>query len=533
MAGNWALQLVERTNYLPNGLPMTRGPISREEKCKVLVEALYHDNDDWSHQQNMNGFPSDHANEEFASVMMERLRIYNYCFIEGGIDVADVWSPQLGSSPLEFQHSMFPFLRIPGEGEDALLPTVVDLSTMHKVPLHPAQLDIHNHNRNFWRSWSNMAQGRGIVTTFSAKKFSDFFFRQLKVLQYHNNELPIQIIVQDNEFSDDFIAEIAAAGERTKQSLYLVKISKLLDPANQKYLSGWINKLLANLFNTFEEFILLDADVVPYAAPHTYFSTKEYTSTGLYMFQDRALLSETETICTDTLNSLEPSKQEVELLGSYLQFTHTMDLQGKTQEESTYTALFKKKLPHNVETGLVTANKKSKMFGLVTSLMLNLNTKLRACFWGDKEFYWLGPLFAGVSYTIEPTPAALTGFPLRRYENDIYQNTTLCDTHIAHVRDHELSWINGGLRTFKPEANINYKNIENPPAKMSGCLIPDPAHGPWVREKRVFGHIHCAAVVEPDLDLTPYGEVIRFDEETQQRTDDISKIWNSNIDEHV
>ena len=44
---------------------------------------------------------------------------------------------------------------------------------------------------------------------------------------------------------------------------------------------GYSNKILAMLFTSFEELILLDADVVPLVPPEEFFNSKQYKNQAL------------------------------------------------------------------------------------------------------------------------------------------------------------------------------------------------------------------------------------------------------------
>lgn len=186
----------------------------------------------------------------------------------------------------------------------------------------------------------------------------------------------------------------------------------------------------------------------------------------------------------------------------------------------------KSRYQHNLESGLVVLDKRHRLNCLLMSIMLNLNDKLSCCFLGDKEFFCLDQLYAGYNYTIEPLGAALTGFPIKIYEDNKYRRTEICDSHIAHVRRGHLSWINDGLRTFKPSYGIDYTNIENPRMEMNDVLLPDAKHDGWRMEFRDFGGIHCSSAVEVGSVVEPYAQVLWFDPEEYRKIEDISRIWN-------
>ncbi|CCK72377.1 alpha-mannosyltransferase KNAG_0J02990 [Huiozyma naganishii CBS 8797] len=501
------------------------GKVSRLQKCKILVSTLYYADTDWSNQLYLEPIISEAENFEVNSLVTERLRIYDFCFISGGLEISDVLEDHKMYNAKDLQHRMFPFMKQPAAGE-ILLPTITDLTTMQKLTYVTPEFDVERHNENPFKSWMELSDGKGIVTTFS-EPFSDFFFRQLKVLQYQENKLPIQIVVKNGEFTKEFLSKLSERGRQTGQRLFLVEYSEILEEKNVNLIRKYFNKLIANIFNTFEEFVLLDADAVPYSPIESFMELPEYKNTGIYMFRDRVVDNELDDTCLVTLEHLEPTIEEVELLGSTLLFTSEMQKTTGSVEESIYRKMMEDRMKENVETGLVVVNKKEKFAGLVMTLMLSFNHKLQACFHGDKEFYWLGPLFAGQSYSIEPKGAALTGFPQKKYKDGKYVSTKLCDFHIAHVRGNELFWINGGLKEFKPDAGQDTHGYENKAWKMNGVLIPKQEQGSWNLEETDYGNTFCAEAVEVGSNKPPQGEVIWFDEKTYNKVNDIAKLWNN------
>ncbi|CCK70055.1 alpha-mannosyltransferase KNAG_0D03070 [Huiozyma naganishii CBS 8797] len=505
------------------------GDLDRVEKCKILLDALYHEDPEWSNQVFLTGFKNDGDTFKYSALGTERFRIYDYCFLSGGLDIGDVLKGSKKYDALDFQHRMFPYLKVPKLGE-VLLPKITDLSTMAELSFITSDFDSKRHNENFWKSWREMSDGKGIITTFNPKAHGDYFLRQLKILQYQKNTLPIQILVRDGDFSDSFVRKLADAARRTNQKIYLVNYTAILDKSNMGEFKSYINKLAANLFNTFEEFILLDADAVPYFPLESYLELPDYQKTGMYMFRDRILDHRIDDACTTTLEHLEPSMEEAVLLGTSIMYTVSSNVVPTTPEEKVYVGMVREHIRENVETGLVVVDKKNKLPGLLMALALNLSKKLNACMYGEKEFYWLGPYFSGMSYSIEAKGAALTGFPEKMYDGFQYVNTKLCDFHIAHVRGKELSWINGGLREFKPGSGGQDEGYENKPWRMNGLLIPDEKLNEWVQTKAGFGLTYCATAIEVGSDQSPSGEVIWFDEKTYNKINDISKLWNEDGD---
>lgn len=62
----------------------------------------------------------------------------------------------------------------------------------------------------------------------------------------------------------------------------IVDLSPILDEKfAREQITSFHNKFFAAMFNTFEEVLLLDADVVPYVSLDEFFNLKGYKDTGL------------------------------------------------------------------------------------------------------------------------------------------------------------------------------------------------------------------------------------------------------------
>ena len=212
--------------------------------------------------------------------------------------------------------------------------------------------------------------------------------------------------------STESIAEISKIAKEAKQKVYLVDCSTVLDTEfSKKYISFFQNKWVATLFNTFKEYILLDADVVPFVESDYFFDSPSYRQSGILLFKDRVMKSEqTFSYCIEMLREVEPSGQERKSIGSKLIFDSSLPFSSINSEEaSVYYNFFKKLQLHHVDSGLVVVNKLEKLNGLLMSFMFNLNGKLQRCVYGDKEIFWLGQLYAGQDYSINPVDGGIIG----------------------------------------------------------------------------------------------------------------------------
>lgn len=305
--------------------------------------------------------------------------------------------------------------------------------------------------------------------------------------------------------------------------MYLITYTNLLDPKYVERLQSFNNKILASLFNTFDEYILLDADTVPFINPEEFFEIDEYKENGHYMFTDRQLNIRGDKNRLDFLKNLEPSLEEVDLINTEMIFT-SQTLNNKTKTAERGKLFFSDRVRHIGESGVLVTDKNKKIFGTLMSLMTILNPILSKAGHGDKEFFWLGPLYAGLSYAFEPSDAALMGFPIKEYDDSgKYTRTKLCDTHIAHAHNGRLLWTNGGLAKAKDD---KLTKEQNPRMELNGFLCSDRNHGLWQPTANILGGYHCAYAVEVGSSEAPHGYVGWLDLETFQEIDNISKVWN-------
>ncbi|CAI6405617.1 CFF_HP2_G0007250.mRNA.1.CDS.1 [Saccharomyces cerevisiae] len=529
--------------------------IAKSDKCRYIFEVLYKIDPDWDNAQTAKFYNVDGVDNTLASLLGERLRSYDYCFLSGQLDPTAIFANST-VNPHDLQNRMFPFLKkINEESKTVMWPIITDMTTGEAVPAPEVDMESSNFNGNFWSNWNRLSKGRGFVLTI-AEKDVPLFLKQLKVMESSKNELPFQIVSTGNELSAESIAKISETAKETEQRVYLVDCSTVLDTnfANT-YISFFQNKWVATLFNTFEEYILLDADVVPFVGSDYFFDSPSYRERGILLFKDRVMENEqTFQDCIEMLNEVEPSAQERRFIGSRLVFDSSLPFSSETSEEaSVYYNFFKKLRLHHVDSGLVVVNKLEKLNGLLMSFMLNLDGKLQRCVYGDKEIFWLGQLYAGQDYSINPVDGSIIGPVNEEPENDDGHKSGMyyiCSTQIAHSDSkNRLLWVNGGLKTCKilnsaeddfgrePEyfksryGDISkLKRIYDASLNVEGLIVPDVSVHPWMQIKECSNYMYCAYATgdghtNSELDE---GRLITFTEKELRYINDISRTWNAN-----
>lgn len=524
-----------------------------DKKCRYMIDAIYSADEGWTNQLMTKYHGSEEVNDIITSLLGERVRLFDYCFLSGGLKVGEVMNmdslisvDNLGT-PGDFMQRMFPFLR---QG-NSIWPRMYDLrrGTELKIP-SMAQ----DSSANFWNNWIESSRGKGVALTFNPAELT-LFHNQLRVLSKLNNTLPVQVITSGFEFTKIQIEQLSQFVMDTDQEVTLVDCGSILvKEFAQDHIKEYINKWLAALFNTFEEVILLDVDTVPFINVGKFFEEPQYQATGMALFKDRAMMNEhTYEYCTEALAGLEPSHEENKLMGTKLLFESTQGGLPKTEAAVVYQKFFQDNVLHHVDSGLVPVKKINNFGGLLFSFMMNLDSKIRRCLHGDKEFFWLGQLYAGKNYAMYPEDAGVIGLledtPMEALTQTSY---TICGSQLAHTlysptkEIHQLVWANGGLSTCKVPQGAEkdferlpdyfmarYGDVETTkqlyaaPVHIQAMIIPDTQKAPWFQLSECGDNAFCTSAIEDTEDgRNSVSTLIQFTQKEQEFLDSISFAWN-------
>lgn len=513
------------------------------DQCIMLVEESIRQ---W-HQT-----PSDRDDSLF--LLTEQLRVYDYCFISGGLELSSVFKHLKDSpcTPIDYNQRLFPYLNSYEFVDKPMLPSIYHITKNGKQEITPIKQinNIRAFNENFWSSFLNYSSFKGIVVTMSQDDI-DMFKKLVSVLRFLDNSLPIQIVTTGNDFDEDGISILSRIVEESDQEIYLVDCSRIINKTYiDDYITGFLNKWVATLFNNLEEIILLDIDSVPFVPPIEFFNIKQYKQSGMYMYRDREILKDgSPQTCLEKFRSLLPSSQEVSVNMVKFKFTlpKLKDLSRKSQnklamEERVFQDFFQLGNMHQVDSGLVVINRRKQLGGLLTAFALHLSQKFEECVHGDKEYFWLGPLIAGKDYSIDSTDAGTMGM---LYETEEH-GTGICATQIAHANEEDdLMWVNGGLNICKfndaadkdfevnePFFKGRYKDLETlqaiyaSPLQMDGIVIPDVETTQWMQTRECTQYRFCAYFNESATKSSTNGRVIRLTPGQTERYNKISSLWS-------
>ncbi|CDO93870.1 unnamed protein product [Kluyveromyces dobzhanskii CBS 2104] len=525
--------------------------LSLSEKCRFYFETALEINPDWTNDHVKTFYNDNNLDDPLAELMVERIRMYDSCFISGQLSTSKVFK---GSNvkPMDLESRLFPFLSKETPFRK-MWPNIIHANDWTLIPpfsnplLEGRDTWKMDDNYSFFYNWNNFAEGKGIALTLGLRH-GDQFKQLLLTLENLNNTLPIQVVHNGSELTESFILDIHSFLNLKKlsQQVYFVNIEPLINKAFvEDYVHYFTNKWLALVFNTFSEVVIMDADVVSFVNPETFFEFSGYHDTGMLLFRDRNIVKEkTFTYCTDTLNKLYPSVEESYFMKHETTFpvefvADDIPKGNLSVEESVYYEFFHNLQLHHVDSGLAVINRLSKLPSLLMSTMLNIDAKLQRCVYGDKEIFWLGQFVAGEQYSIYPTEGSIVG-SIEPKDNEEFE---ICATQMAHVStEGNLLWSNGGLRKCKIDScavadfdhdtdyfQSRYNNpmalqeIYDSPLSINGYITPDVKKYPWLKIKECHQYTYCATAKE-DI-----GTIGRFDEDTVVRLQKISNIWNTDV----
>ena len=259
------------------------------------------------------------------------------------------------------------------------------------------------YNSNFMKTWIKASKGRGIVTTTEFEGL-DMANNLLRVLQKLGNELPVELVVTDkSKMTSYFNDKLEEVGESTNQKLFLIDLSEIIDPDFSKELiTEFHNKWFAAIFNTFEEEVLVDIDTVPFQPMEKFFDEDGYRRTGIHMYRDRTISAPPSIYRQEMQIEGAPSMERL-LIGTKLiaeQVSTNSEADNDDDEQSTepYGGFFAFIPLHRVDSELIPIHKTQKLPGLLMGCFLHFTPRYSTVSHGDKEFFWLGQLFAGTLF---------------------------------------------------------------------------------------------------------------------------------------
>ena len=310
-------------------------------------------------------------------------------------------------------------------------------------PLSSEQSSLYDKAEKYLFSWikpsfsstiemRNSFKGDGIVVCVGNGQFKMALATLKMIRNVHFSKLPIEVFYMGDD-------DLSAENRKVMESLTGVKtrdITKLFDDKQLK-LGGWAIKTYAMLASTFQNVMLIDADVVFLQSPDVLFASRLFGKYAALFFHDRSLYAHGD-----------PTKNWFK------------DLMPQRSEYSKKLRVFQDKTGHEQESGVVLINKKVNTPALLASCILNagdIRDRTYKFVYGDKETFWVGFETVGSSYRFNGFYPGTIGTVEKK--DDGYE---ICSRQILHVDEHQVpTWINGGILESKYDENTSVVNLKS------------------------------------------------------------------------
>lgn len=425
---------------------------------------------------------------------------------------------------------------------------------------------------SFLNEYKSRLNGKGIVLTLGDGHVTDAT-RFIRLLRYLGNTYPIQVVYHSNLSEESQHNLVRAARDPFEGyptvDLWFVNADRSIEGKYKEKFTGFANKIMATMFNSFEEMILCDADSVLLENPSYFFKLKKFIDTGSFFYKDRATGYFRPTDDMIFFKKLMPSIEDSAIFNIAQTTDYTLDNE------------FFHGLADYLESGVVVMDRKRHFMQPLFMSILNFYEPVIKRIYGDKELFWLGLSLGGdEEYGVNDHFAAAIGefTPDHERHKDIgsikyMRSKEICSNHPAHISDEDnltLVWFNSGFRhcgnSFKPDLNweeefnkkTRYTRINNidefktffkSELKITNAIIPpydrsmlrnidNEPEKPWNLANYCRGYLWCAYsliggyYVEDDVtkDNLKAGHIITFTPEKVKSFEEAAKIWLASFD---
>lgn len=300
----------------------------------------------------------------------------------------------------------------------------------------------------FLNDFKRRINGKGIVMTVGDGHVEDAA-RLIRVLRYFRNKYPIQVVYYKGLTQTSRRNLIKAARDEFQdlppQDLWFVNVKRCVKGKYLLKFGGFANKILATMFNSFEDMLFLDADSVILKKPEYFFKLKKYVKTGTFFFKDRSLINGRGAEDHVFFQKLLPSVEDSIVFNIPQTSNYTM-----------HNEFFRARTYHYMESGAVVLNRKKHFMMPFMMGVMNFYSLISSRIYGDKELFWLANAFLGdENYSFNDNFAAASGelTPLHERHKDVgkemtFKSEEICTNHPSHISDEDnsLIWLNSGFR---------------------------------------------------------------------------------------
>lgn len=307
----------------------------------------------------------------------------------------------------------------------------------------------------FLDHFKSQLNGQGLAMTINEGPHLEISIRLIRLLRSLDTNLPLQIVFNDpisQEAMDQMVK--AARTEFYDQNgralaeleLWFVDVREALSESDRGRFGGYSNKILATLFNSFSEMMLLDADTVIVQPPEYFFNLPKFKQHGTLFFKDRNALERRPKDDTLFFRKLMPSDMDT-IFFNFPQIT------GYTLDRNFFQGI-----NHYMESGLVMINKRRHFTQAFMMTQLNFIRPANGRIYGDKELFWLAMTLIGdESYYFNKLACAAIGIETPESERvnhapkgkTSFKSREICSNHPAHINgedEHTLLWFNSGFQ---------------------------------------------------------------------------------------
>lgn len=328
--------------------------------------------------------------------------------------------------------------------------------------------------------FKNAMNGKGIVLSIGNLHVDDTV-RLIHLLRALNNPYPIQIVYYENLSKDTKQKIVHAARDQISalpksfnkvhqyfpddylnehdnglpmQEIWFVNTWNTINDNYRGNFKKFANKFLAAVFNSFEEYILMDADTVPVQTPEFFFKLKGYVQKGAYFYQDRKA-QEFRPISDGVIfKKLSPSIIDTTVFDIPIVSNHTLKL-------DFFAGMF-----HQMESGLVVIDRNRHFSSVLMMIQLNFFRAVTDRSYGDKELFWLAFMVNGdEGYEFNKFPAGAIGQRTPQKER-LKSNgkervsVEMCSAHPGHLNGEDgktLAWFNSGFKFCGQSDKVDYE----------------------------------------------------------------------------
>lgn len=286
------------------------------------------------------------------------------------------------------------------------------------------------------------ATGNGVVICAGDQVIEFALANIVMIRQVHKSNIPIQVFYAGS-------ADLSKENRKKLREIPNVRpvdITRIFD--NEiLHLERWAIKPFALLASSFENTVLMDADVTLLQSPERFFSQPEYLETGALFFNDRSM--------TDTVKNWKRAREiAIDLVGG-----KTLPAYSSLQKLRFFSGGERKGSPrtnYQMESGVVVVDKIRHIHALFAVCALNVGATRKELYevsYGEKETYWMAFEAIGNTYSFNSHAAAVLG-PEGQSATDGSGDAAVCGANILHLdADGNPFWFNGSLQKRKKQGD--------------------------------------------------------------------------------